>query len=108
MLLSGVDMFFAEHSANVRPEAGGIPTLIFGVVISAFGISSLLNFRGWAQGWYRSYGRPQVPAWLERIPPWKGSDHDLVPLMRFMVWGSAILGPVLVIIGVVRILSGHP
>lgn len=93
---------------NARPEAGGILTTILGLVCSAFGISFALNIRGWADRWYEQLAGIDTPRLLRRIPPWRWSDgRDTKIMLRIFIWFFAILGPVLLIEGISRIVSGN-
>lgn len=97
-----------EALAQTRTDAGGLLTTAIGIACSAFGVTFVLNYRGWAERWYQSQAQRRLPAWLERIPPWKGSDPESIkPVMRIYVWFFAIVGPILVVVGVVRIVSGN-
>src|SRR4051794_21094264 len=94
--------------ASTRPDAGGILTTILGLICSVFGISFVLNFRGLVDRWHEQLSEIDTPRLLRRIPPWRWSDgRDVKIALRIFVWFFAILGPILVLVGISRIASGN-
>lgn len=93
---------------NTRPDAGGILTATLGLACSVFGVSFALNFRGWTDRWYEQLSRIDTPRLLRRIPPWRWSgSRDTKIALRVYVWFFAILGPILLVVGISRIASGN-
>ncbi|MFI0481665.1 hypothetical protein ACH34T_13665 [Actinomadura sp. 9N215] len=95
----------AETSPS-RPTAGGWQTLLFGLVFSAIGIPLATNYRGFLDRWAR--GQPAVPASLKKLPPWKWGSPEPRTTMRIVATAFAVLGPLLVIVGLARIIAGNP
>jgi hypothetical protein len=94
----------AEHAG--RQDAGGILTLLAGIGALAIGVPFATNFRGALDRWDELPRR--IPAVLQKIPPWRWSEPgDYREAFRIWATGIAIIGIVLIPVGIYRIATGR-
>jgi uncharacterized membrane protein len=93
-------------TTQTRPTAGGWETLLFGIVLSVIGIPFATNYRGCLDRWANDVS--PTPATLKRLPPWKWFDPNPKTTARIVTTAFAILGPLLILLGIARIAAGNP
>ena len=81
----------------------------WGLFASAFGLAMVTNFRGFAETFARraaasSAGLRKRPPWMSRQPP---DERDQVRLVRLIAIPFAIVGPVLLVAGIISISQGR-
>jgi hypothetical protein len=96
-------MLAAEHSGG-RPTAGGIETLVIGLVLFAFGSPAAAEFRRGLERWDRT---PEpVLTLLRRIPLWRGEPSDKRTQARIATAVFAVVGLLCIPVGSYRIATG--
>jgi hypothetical protein len=101
----------AEAAAHAHTsQAGGLFMLGWGLFASAFGLAMVTNFRGFADTFARraaasSAGLRKRPPWMSRQQP--TDERDQVKLARLIAIPFAIVGPVLLVAGIISISQGR-
>lgn len=99
-----VVMLVAGHPG--RPTAGGIETLVFGIVFLAVGSPFAMNFRGALDRW--DWTPRPIPRVLRKLPPWRWEEK--LPsdraVFRIVAIGFTLGGILCIPLGIYRIATG--
>lgn len=111
----GIHQVLAAHAAHNASgsQPGGLFLLAWGLIATASGLATVTNFRGFADAAAASAARSspvRKPRWQWNPSQLMTPDHPAQPnvrLMRLVGGVFAVVGPIVIVVGIVSSLHGH-